>query len=76
MIRNLLVRSANARLSDPTPLSDLERERIFAQMNSYLGLLSHTQSYRLRSKMVGILDSGFWQYFDIMEDIEKIVLHK
>lgn len=45
-------------------------------MNSYLGLLSHTQSYRLRSKMVGILDSGFWQYFDIMEDIEKIVLHK
>ena len=58
-----LIRNINARLSDPTLLSDLEQERVLAQMNSYLGLLSHTQSYRLRSKMIQLLHSNFFLYF-------------
>ncbi len=46
------------------------------KMNSYLGLLSHTQSYRLRSKMIGMLDERFWEYFDRGDDLCKILLCK
>jgi hypothetical protein len=45
-------------------------------MNSYLGLLSHTESYRLRSKMMGILDYGFWRYCTRSEGITKISIRK
>ncbi len=71
-----LIRSINTRLSDPTPLSDLEQDRILAQMNSYLGLLSHTQSYRLRSKMIGMLDEGFLEYFQPDEEYVKVLVKK
>ena len=71
-----LIRSINTRLSDPTLLSDIEQDRILAQMNSYLGLLSHTQSYRLRSKMIGMLYERFWEYFDRGDDLCKILLCK
>ena len=67
-----LIRTINIRLSDPTLLSDLEQERILAQMNSYLGLLSHTQSYRLRKKMMDMLDERFWEYCIRSDDIKKI----
>jgi hypothetical protein len=71
-----LIRTINTRLSDPTLLSDMEQDRILAQMNSYLGLLSHTQSYRLRSKMIGMLDERFWEYYYSRHDLCKIVLCK
>jgi hypothetical protein len=71
-----LIRNINTRLSDPTRLSDLEQDRILSQMNSYLGLLSHTESYRFRSKMISILDERFWEYFTRSEDIKKISIRK
>jgi hypothetical protein len=58
-----LIRNINTRLSDPALLSDMEQDRILAQMNSYLGLLSHTESYRLRSKMIQLLHQSFFSYF-------------
>ena len=70
------IKSLNFRLNDPAPLSDLEQDYILAQMNSYLGLLSHTESYRLRSKMMSILDERFWQEFWCEENFWKIVLRK
>ncbi len=71
-----LIRTINTRLSDPTLLSDLEQDRILAQMNSYLGLLSHTQSYRLRSKMMSIVDERFLEYFQLDEAYTKILVKK
>lgn len=71
-----LIRIINTRLSDPAPLSGLEQDRILAQMNSYLGLLSHTESYRLRSKMIGMLDEIFWEYFTQSDDLTKISIQK
>ena len=71
-----LIWNINIRLSDPTRLSDLEQDRILAQMNSYLGLLSHTQSYRLRSKMMSILDERFLEYFQLDEAYTKILVKK
>ena len=63
-----LIRNINTRLSDVSRLSDLEQDRILAQMNSYLWLLSHTQSYRLRIKMMGMLDERFLDYFTRIDD--------
>ena len=51
----------NKRLQNIDPLSDAEKNRILAQVNSYLWLMSHADSYKLRKKMIEGLDKGFWR---------------
>lgn len=65
--------SINRRWKNPDPLSDKENIHILAQVNSYLGLMWHSDSYRFREKMIGILDERFWEYFSIGQDFKKII---
>ena len=56
--------------------TDEENMQILARVNSYLGLMSHTDSYRLREHMMGSLYRGFWKYFSRESTHEKIILKK
>ena len=64
----------NKRLQNIDPLSDTEKNRILAQMNSYLWFCRHSNSYLLRSKMIWFLQPSFWDYFDVDISFIKITI--
>lgn len=66
----------NKRLQNIDPLSDTEKNRILAQVNSYLWFFQHSNSYMLRSKMVWLFKKDFWDYFDVDELFIKITIKK
>ncbi len=50
--------------------------KILSQVNSYLGAMSHTNSYKLRKSFLSRLDWRFWGHFKTTEGLSKIVLKK
>lgn len=55
-------------------LSVGEAKKIQEKFNSYLGLLSHSNTYNLRGKLISMLNNDFWNYFKISDDYLKVVL--
>lgn len=51
-------------------------ERILPTINSYLGILSHTDSYAIRRKLLGTLSKDARKYVYIKGDYEYLVMKK
>lgn len=56
-------------------LSKRDFEKFLASMNSYLGLMKHYNTYRLRKKMLTEgFSEEFWNYFYATEKYDKLIL--
>ncbi len=53
-------------------LNEKDKVYIRSSINSYLGILNHFQTYRLREKFLNQLDSSFWNVFEKGDDLEKV----
>jgi len=52
-----------------------EQEAFLSSMNSYLGIMKHYKTYKLRKRMIFENLSGWWwNYFYLSGGIEKFVL--
>lgn len=54
----------------------VKSEKLFfrASVNSYLGIMCHYKTYKLRIKLLGVLMSSFWKkYFCIKIDARKVI---
>lgn len=75
----------NAMVSDHRP-NRRERESFLSSMNSYLGILKHYKTYRLRSRMLAEYISAYWwkvawltggiEKFNLMKNSERIDMAK
>ncbi|MFM9120488.1 MAG: hypothetical protein ACKOQT_09240, partial [Acidimicrobiaceae bacterium] len=54
--------------------SSAERAAFRASINSYLGVMAHFDTRRLRQSMVGQHVRGWWKYAHTNGDVSKIVL--
>jgi RNA-directed DNA polymerase len=57
-------------------LTEDDKIYIRSSINSYLGMLNHFQTYRLRKKFLNQLDSGFWNIFEKGDNLEKIFIKR
>ncbi len=64
----------NAVVAEHVP-SSAERAAFRASMNSYLGVMGHFDTRRLRRSMVGQHVRGWWKYAHTNGDVTKFVLH-
>ena len=48
---------------------------ILATANSYLGIMKHCQTFRLREKFLELLNPKFWEYFFLDENLGKLELN-
>ena len=55
-------------------LSEKEIKDFVACTNSYLGIMKHYDTYRLRKKMLKSVDANCWKYVSCGENFEKIEL--
>ncbi|MGH7196110.1 MAG: reverse transcriptase domain-containing protein [Candidatus Saccharimonadales bacterium] len=66
------IASQNQLIRDHRPPSDEELAAFLSSMNSYLGLLRHYQTYKLRKKMVyKHLSAWWWNYVSLNADATK-----
>lgn len=54
--------------------SQTELKKIGAWLNSYLGIMSHHDTFKLRKKLVGFLKLNFLKYFSFSENFKKAML--
>lgn len=58
-------------------LTKEELNKFLASVNSYLGLMKHYNTYRLRKKMLTEnLSPYFWNYFSVSEKCDKISIKR
>lgn len=53
-------------------LTDECKKKIISQINSYLGMLKHYNTYNLRKKFFNNLNKDFWDHFEVNDDLTKI----
>ena len=53
-------------------LNKEKKEHIVSVVNSYLGILSHFKTYKLRRKFLDCFNNNFWNYFKIGDNFKKI----
>jgi len=70
------VEDINKRLERKQKLSLCEEEKILSQVNSYLGVLSHSNTHNLRRKLLTSFSWRFWGYFKTENKLTKIGLIK
>ncbi|CAA6809449.1 MAG: Unknown protein [uncultured Campylobacterales bacterium] len=51
-------------------------EEVRCVLNSYFGMISHHSSYKMRCKLLSLLGSEFFRYFDISKKKNKFTLKK
>ena len=68
-----LVEQINGELSLEVP-SDETLHHMRSKVNSYLGILSHFSSFKLRSKILSGFDDLFYHYFMLDKNLSKVVL--
>ena len=51
----------------------VERLQICSVINSYLGLMRHYDTFRIRKKLVSLLTSEFWNYFYVSDQYRVVV---
>lgn len=54
--------------------SDIKNVEIRAQLNSYLGVLKHTNSFNLRKRLISNLDEKFFDCFEVNNDFSIVKL--
>jgi RNA-directed DNA polymerase len=50
--------------------------KIRATLNSYLGCLNHANTYWLRSSMIGKLSRRFHDFFNVSDNVDKVIINK
>ena len=70
------IRYWNAFIREKRQLTKEDLEEFLSSMNSYLGLMKHFQTYKLRKKMLKNLSAYFWNYVYISGGYGKIVLKR
>jgi len=68
-----LVTEINTALEENT-MDDKVLQHMRSRINSYLGVLGHFASFRLRKKILSKLDARFYHYFMLDADALKVVL--
>ncbi|MCF7845318.1 MAG: reverse transcriptase/maturase family protein [Candidatus Pacebacteria bacterium] len=63
----------NRRLEKKKLLNKKEQKEIIAQINSYLGVCSHSDTYNLRKKFLSKLNWRFWGYFNTKYNLTRVV---
>lgn len=54
------------------PIMKAEAESFLFSVNSYLGIMKHYETYKLRKKILKSLNGRFWQYFFLAPDLSKV----
>jgi hypothetical protein len=68
-----VIKNTNIEIMKKEKIEECEKERILSQINSYLGLFSHFQTYNLRKKMIKLLDVFVEEFFSLdFEEYNKI----
>ncbi len=57
-------------------LDKCEKQKILSQVNSYMGVMIHADSYKLRKVFLSRIKWKFWGYFRTTESLSKIILKK
>lgn len=70
----LAINSVN-KILEKDELTFADKVFIRQKLNSYLGLLSHYNTYRLRRKFLFLLNSNFGKYFIFNDALKKVSLH-
>lgn len=68
-----LIAQINSELKDKN-INDEKLHEIRSRVNSYLGILGHFSSFRLRKKILFGLDDVFYHYFMHTNNFSKVVL--
>ncbi len=71
-----LTKSINKRLDKKEKLGEEEKKKTLSQINSYLGVMSHANTYNLRRKLLMNLNWKFWGYFKTESNLSKVVFKK
>jgi len=66
------VESINHRLKKLEPNDEKAILNIMSKVNSYLGMLRHCDSYKLRKKMIEGFSEDFWLFFKVDDNLMKI----
>ena len=67
------IKNANIEIEKEEKIKNCEKERILSQINSYLGFLSHFQTYNLKKKMITLFNTSAKEVFSLeSEDYTKI----
>ena len=53
--------------------SKKEKKKLVSQINSYLGMLKHYNTYNLRMKFFKSLDKKFWNFFSVNKNLTKVL---
>ncbi len=56
-------------------LGNIEKNKIQARLNSYLGVLGHANSFKLRKSNINKLDGKFYSYFECSIDFDVVKLN-
>lgn len=51
-------------------------ERFRCVINSYLGQMGNFATYNIRKRVIASIDGKWWKYFDVPDDLKKVVLKK
>lgn len=70
------IQQINKVLKEVPQFSWEELSQIRAVLNSYLGVLSHTNTFLLRQKMMGKLVNRFHDFFFTAKDLTKVIINK
>lgn len=73
---NNLISKTNKDLNNPNNINTDFLFKLRAKFNSYLGLMSHFKSYKLRAKSLSKLNAIFYNYFYFSKDLSKINIKK
>lgn len=65
----------NRLLAEKEKLEKSDCMQILASANSYLGIMKHCRTFRLREKFLDLLNPKFWEYFLLDGDLGKLVLN-
>ncbi len=68
------IKQENELLVGGKVFSQTEEKKMRAWLNSYLGIMSHYDTFKLRKKLVGFLNLNFLKFFSFCENFEKAIL--
>ncbi len=70
------IKQENELLAGGKVFSQKEAKKIRSWLNSYLGIMQHYDTFKLRKKLVGFLNLDFFKFFSFSENFEKASLRE
>ncbi len=66
------IKKYNAAIVGGKIFNQPELKDLVAGLNSYLGIMKHYETFKLRKKMLGFLNVAFWKYVSVAGCFEKV----